>query len=156
MHDTQATPVMASSRPQYNTLVQYVVDNDPFLLEYLDTHVLELELNRHPSRHLIFMYCGNARWPAREGLTKGKGKGYASQKAACINRRSPLASKITRVSPKKKKGRHLIVCSVASRKSASLEGGLAWYQPPRYGSSSCYAIAGSTANNQMPREALHQ
>lgn len=26
--------------------MQYVVDNDPFLLEYLDTHVLELELNR--------------------------------------------------------------------------------------------------------------
>lgn len=25
---------------------QYVVDADPFLIEYLDTHMLELELNR--------------------------------------------------------------------------------------------------------------
>lgn len=46
MHETQATPVVASNAPTYNTLIQYVVDNDPFLVEYLDTHVLELELNR--------------------------------------------------------------------------------------------------------------
>ncbi len=46
LHDTQATPVLASNAPTYDTLVQYVVDQDPFLLQYLDTHVLELELNR--------------------------------------------------------------------------------------------------------------
>ena len=37
---------------------QYVVDNDPFLLEYLDTHVLELELNRWASSGI---FCIEAR-----------------------------------------------------------------------------------------------
>jgi hypothetical protein len=46
MHDTQATPVLASSTPHYDTTVQYVVDADTFLMAYLDTHVMDLELNR--------------------------------------------------------------------------------------------------------------
>lgn len=46
MHETQATQVVASNAPHFNTVVQYVVEQEPFLVEYLDTHVLELELNR--------------------------------------------------------------------------------------------------------------
>lgn len=46
MHETQATPVAMSSTPKYDTVVQYVVDQDPFLLEFLDNNVLELELCR--------------------------------------------------------------------------------------------------------------
>jgi hypothetical protein len=46
MHETQATPVLASNTPHYDTLVQYVVDSDSFLVSYLDNHCIELELNR--------------------------------------------------------------------------------------------------------------
>ena len=71
MHDTQATPVVASNTPSFNTILQYVVDNDPFLVEYLDTHVLELELNR---------------WV--EGQAEGRGGGPCSswhvQPADCL------------------------------------------------------------------------
>lgn len=35
----QATPVVASNTPNYDTVIQYVVDSDPFIVEYMDTHV---------------------------------------------------------------------------------------------------------------------
>ena len=38
--------VVASNTPAFNTVIQFVVEQEPFLVEYLDTHVLELELNR--------------------------------------------------------------------------------------------------------------
>lgn len=46
MHETQATQVVASNAPSFNTVIQYVVEQEPYLVEYLDTHVLELDLNR--------------------------------------------------------------------------------------------------------------
>lgn len=41
-----ALQVVASNTPAFNTVIQFVVEQEPFLVEYLDTHVLELELNR--------------------------------------------------------------------------------------------------------------
>ena len=35
----QATPVVSSNAPHYDTVIQYVVDLDPFIVEYMDTHV---------------------------------------------------------------------------------------------------------------------
>eukprot|EP00798_Chlamydomonas_sp_ICE-L_P022119 gene22119-29179_t len=66
MHETQATPVVASNLPQYNTVVQYVLDQDPFMVEYLDTHVMELELNR--ARGWDYDTLGVARIPLRQVL----------------------------------------------------------------------------------------
>ncbi|KAK9810202.1 hypothetical protein WJX72_006558 [[Myrmecia] bisecta] len=45
-HETQATPVVGTLRPEYDTTVQYVVEMDSFFLEYMDTKFLTLELNR--------------------------------------------------------------------------------------------------------------
>jgi hypothetical protein len=44
LHDSQATPQSAGTTPTYNTTVQYVVDADSFLLDYLVQQQLELEL----------------------------------------------------------------------------------------------------------------
>ncbi|KXZ46909.1 hypothetical protein GPECTOR_39g403 [Gonium pectorale] len=77
MHETQATPVMASNAPSFNTLIQYVVDNEPFLLEYLDTHSLALELCR--ARGYDYDVLGLARIPLRqviEDLEIGAALGY--------------------------------------------------------------------------------
>jgi hypothetical protein len=46
LHETQATQVVASNRPAFNTVIQYVVEQELFLVEHLDTHILELELNK--------------------------------------------------------------------------------------------------------------
>ncbi|GLC41809.1 hypothetical protein PLESTM_001241900 [Pleodorina starrii] len=77
MHDTQATPIVASNAPSFNTLIQYVVDSDPFLLEYMDTHVLVLELCR--ARGYDYDVLGMARLPLRqvlEDLEIGAALGY--------------------------------------------------------------------------------
>lgn len=66
MHETQATPIVASNSPSFNTTIQYVVDNDPFLLEYMDTHVLVLELCR--ARGYDYEVLGMARLPLRQVL----------------------------------------------------------------------------------------
>ncbi|EFJ46513.1 hypothetical protein VOLCADRAFT_118102 [Volvox carteri f. nagariensis] len=77
MHETQATPIMASNSPSFNTIIQYVVDNDPFLLEYMDTHVLVLDLCR--ARGYDYDVLGMARLPLRqvlEDLEIGAALGY--------------------------------------------------------------------------------
>ncbi|GFR44254.1 hypothetical protein Agub_g5456 [Astrephomene gubernaculifera] len=77
MHETQATPVLASNAPSFNTLIQYVVDSDPFLLEYLDSHVMALELCR--ARGYDYDVLGVARVPLRqvlEDLEIGAALGY--------------------------------------------------------------------------------
>ncbi|KAG2486785.1 hypothetical protein HYH03_014584 [Edaphochlamys debaryana] len=77
MHESQATPIMASNAPNFNTIIQYVVDNDPFLLEYLDTHVLALELCR--ARGYDYDVLGVAKLPLRqvlEDLEIGAALGY--------------------------------------------------------------------------------
>lgn len=66
MHETQATPIVASNTPNFNTIIQYVVDNDPFLLEYMDTHVVVLELCR--ARGYDYDVLGMARLPLRQVL----------------------------------------------------------------------------------------
>ena len=38
--------VVTSNTPHFNTVIQFVVEQEMFLVEYLDTHVLELELNK--------------------------------------------------------------------------------------------------------------
>lgn len=77
MHETQATPIVASNTPNFNTIIQYVVDNDPFLLEYMDTHVVVLELCR--ARGYDYDVLGMARLPLRqvlEDLEIGAALGY--------------------------------------------------------------------------------
>lgn len=44
LHDSQATPLATGSTPSYNTTVQYVVEADDFLLDYLSQQRLALEL----------------------------------------------------------------------------------------------------------------
>ncbi|KAG1672779.1 hypothetical protein FOA52_002767 [Chlamydomonas sp. UWO 241] len=66
MHETQATSVIASNAPGFNTVLQYVVEQEPFTVEYLDTHVLELELNR--ARGWDYDPVGVARIPLRQIL----------------------------------------------------------------------------------------
>jgi hypothetical protein len=44
LHDSQATPLVAGSSPVYSTTVQYIVEADVFLLEYLMKQQLALEL----------------------------------------------------------------------------------------------------------------
>ncbi|GIL57334.1 hypothetical protein Vafri_12599 [Volvox africanus] len=77
MHETQATPIVPSNSPSFNTIIQYVIDNDPFLLEYMDTHVLVLELCR--ARGYDYDVLGMARLPLRqvlEDLEIGAALGY--------------------------------------------------------------------------------
>jgi hypothetical protein len=66
MHETQATQVVASNLPNFSTVIQYIVEQEPFLIEYLDTHVLELELNR--ARGWDYDPIGIARVPLRQLL----------------------------------------------------------------------------------------
>lgn len=40
----QVTPMVPGTAPVYNMVVQYVVDADPFFIEYLDKETLQLEL----------------------------------------------------------------------------------------------------------------
>jgi hypothetical protein len=54
IHSIVTTQVITSNTPAFNTVVQFVVDQEPFLVEYLDTHVLELELNRCLTDNLAF------------------------------------------------------------------------------------------------------
>jgi hypothetical protein len=44
LHDSQATPLVTGPAPAYNTAVQYIVDGDTFLVEYLATKTLTLDL----------------------------------------------------------------------------------------------------------------
>lgn len=44
LHDSQATPLVAGTSPVYSTTVQYIVEADVFLLEYLMKQQLALEL----------------------------------------------------------------------------------------------------------------
>ncbi|GLI67567.1 hypothetical protein VaNZ11_011794 [Volvox africanus] len=77
MHETQATPIVPSNSPSFNTIIQYVIDNDPFLIEYMDTHVLVLELCR--ARGYDYDVLGMARLPLRqvlEDLEIGAALGY--------------------------------------------------------------------------------
>ncbi|KAG2447989.1 hypothetical protein HYH02_007017 [Chlamydomonas schloesseri] len=77
MHESQATPIVSSNAPSFNTVIQYVVDSDPFLLDYLDTHVLELELCR--ARGYDYDVLGVARFSLKqvlEDLEIGAALGY--------------------------------------------------------------------------------
>lgn len=44
IHDTQATPVAAGHNPTYKTTVQYIVEVDDFLFDYLSQQKLAFEL----------------------------------------------------------------------------------------------------------------
>lgn len=66
MHDSQATPVLSGTTPTFNTTVQYVVETDTFLLEYLDTKYLELELCG--ARGWDYEVLGTARMPLKQIL----------------------------------------------------------------------------------------
>jgi hypothetical protein len=61
LHDSQATPQAAGTTPTYNTTVQYVVEADAFLLDYLVQQQLELEL--FEARGLDAVAVGAARLP---------------------------------------------------------------------------------------------
>ncbi|KAG2431181.1 hypothetical protein HXX76_009709 [Chlamydomonas incerta] len=77
MHESQATPIVSSNAPSFNTIIQYVVDSDPFLLDYLDSHVLELELCR--ARGYDYDVLGVARFSLKqvlEDLEIGAALGY--------------------------------------------------------------------------------
>eukprot|EP00873_Tetraselmis_striata_P020073 jgi/Tetstr1/440337/TSEL_028673.t1 len=58
-HETQATPVISSSAPEYDHTIQFVVKADAFFVEYLDTKSLVVELNR--SKGWDFETVGTAR-----------------------------------------------------------------------------------------------
>ncbi|WIA13452.1 hypothetical protein OEZ85_007032 [Tetradesmus obliquus] len=61
LHDSQATPQAPGTTPTYNTTVQYVVEADSFLLDYLVQQQLELEL--FEARGLDAVAVGAARLP---------------------------------------------------------------------------------------------
>lgn len=61
LHDSQATPQAPGTTPTYNTTVQYVVEADSFLLDYVVQQQLELEL--FEARGLDAVAVGAARLP---------------------------------------------------------------------------------------------
>ena len=83
---------MSSNAPSFNTVIQYVVDSDPFLLDYLDSHVLELELCR--ARGYDYDVLGVARFSLKQvgGLGEG-GVGGVGGEFVCPGpaKRVPIA-----------------------------------------------------------------
>lgn len=80
MHDSQATPIVPGTTPRYNTTVQYVVEEDSFLLQHLSTAFLNLELFvTHGGEAEA---AGVARLPLKEALLSGTGSSMDSSSVA--------------------------------------------------------------------------
>mmetsp|Transcript_33299 Transcript_33299/g.94346 ORF Transcript_33299/g.94346 Transcript_33299/m.94346 type:complete len:1641 (+) Transcript_33299:88-5010(+) len=65
-HETQATSVVSSGVPEYDHTIQYILKADTFFVEYLDTRMLVIELNR--SKGWDFETVGTARIPLQQCL----------------------------------------------------------------------------------------